>query len=119
MITGIYDIVAPDKADLMFEVIWKEDDGVTPVDVNNFDPYWQVKKRMIDTNIVADLSAYVSTSHEEAINGVIRFNVPASVMKTLDFRSGIYDVKMKSLDGKIYECVRGTFRIRPTVTEVP
>lgn len=91
-----------------------------PIDVTTFTAYMQIKERIDSLEIYFNASPYLYINGEDAINGAVRLNIPASATSNLQkLTNGVFDIKLKSQSGNIYMLLDGSVNIHKTITEIP
>lgn len=89
---------------------WKTDD--TPVDLTGWSAASQVRETAESSNVIADLTDYITLGDEE---GTVQLIIPADVLSEIDAGRYVYDLELTNGD-EVTAILAGTFRVAAEVT---
>ena len=98
---------------------WKTGSPANPVDLTSCTLKMQVRKNVLDANILAEFSTENSMLVvTDGLLGKIRLDIPAEVSTDFTFMVGVFDIEVTFIGtGDTYRIIEGCFSAVPEVTK--
>jgi hypothetical protein len=98
---------------------WKTGTPAVPVDLTGCTLKMQVRKNVMDTNVLAEFSSTNGLlTVTNAAQGRIALEIPASTSTAFTFMAGVYDIEITFVGtGDVYRIIEGCFSAIPEVTK--
>lgn len=97
---------------------WKTGSPAEPVVLTNCSIRMQVRKNVMDTNVLAEFSntnGYLTIV--DVALGKIKLEIPADISSAFTFNYGVYDIEVTfEGTGDVYRIIEGCFSANPEVT---